>query len=53
MDTDAKKPAVSVVNARTLREAQAILERYKYSFLAKKIGKMAAALEMSEPDDDA
>ena len=37
----------------TLREAQVILERYRYSFLAKKIGKMVDALEFSSRDDDA
>lgn len=36
-----------------LREAQLVLERYQYSFLAKKIGKMAAALELEKRDDDA
>ena len=41
------------LDAGTLREAQAILERYQYKFLAKKIAKMATALELSEPDDDA
>lgn len=53
MNTEKPKSVIDVINAREIREAQLILERYKYSFLAKKLGKIADTLEMSEPDDDA